>query len=255
MSGGEQPASVRTVIPAEGSDERAGHSILSGSPLHDAEVESRWEAAPAVVLVIGLQALLAIVSRQNGWELWGLPWWVWLLSVMPEGVLLLPLAFRWPRRQLEQLGHRRTVALALLAVVSAANTLALVALIGSLLSGQERSGVELLLKGVTIWATNVIAFGLWFWGLDRGGPIRRRDPDPSPPDFQFPQLENPQLAEPGWHPHLIDYIYLSFTNSIAFSPTDAMPLTRWAKLLMLAESSVSAITVLLVAARSVNIFK
>ena len=101
----------------------------------------------------------------------------------------------------------------------------------------------------------MIAFGLWYWGFDRGGPVRRVQPDPPPPDFQFPQMENPQLAEPGWYPHLIDYVYVSFTNSIAFSPTDAMPLTRWAKLLMLSESAVSSITILLVAARSVNIFK
>jgi hypothetical protein len=143
----------------------------------------------------------------------------------------------------------------LLACVSAANALALVALIGSLLSGQEKSGPELLLKAVTVWGTNVMAFGLWFWGFDRGGPIRRREAVPPPPDFQFPQLENPQLAQPGWYPRLLDYVYISFTNSIAFSPTDAMPLTRWAKLLMLAESAISAVTVLLVAARSVNIFK
>ena len=219
------------------------------------EVESRWEAAPAVVLVIGLQLLLALVSKQAHWRVWGLPWWVWLSSVVPEVALLVPLAFRWPRRQLEQLGHRRTAAIGLLAFVSAANGLALVALIGSLLSGEEKSGPALLLKAVTIWGTNVIAFGLWYWGLDRGGPVQRRAADPPPPDFQFPQLENPQLAEPGWHPRLLDYVYLSFTNSIAFSPTDAMPLTRWAKLLMLIESAVSAVTVLLVAARSVNIFK
>jgi hypothetical protein len=101
----------------------------------------------------------------------------------------------------------------------------------------------------------VIAFGLWYWGLDRGGPVRRLQPNPPPPDFQFPQMENPQLAGPGWYPELIDYIYVSFTNSIAFSPTDAMPLTCWAKLLMLSESAISSITILLVAARAVNIFK
>jgi uncharacterized membrane protein len=227
----------------------------AGRDDHSAEVASRWEAAPAVVLVIGLQLALAIVSQRAGWTLWGLPWWVWLLSVVPELMLLLPLAFSWPRHRLEQLGHRRTAAVGLLAAVSAANALALVALIGSLLSGEERSGAELLLKGLTIWATNVIAFGLWFWGLDRGGPIRRREANPPPADFQFPQMENPQLAEPGWCPRLFDYVYLSFTNSIAFSPTDAMPLTRWAKSLMMTESAVSAVTVLLVAARSVNIFK
>lgn len=225
----------------------------SGSELHEEEVESRWEAAPAVVLVIALQLLIAVVSEREGWKLWGLPWWVWLPAVAPELALLLPLAFAWPRRRLEQSGHRRSTAIGLLAVVSAANALALVALLGSLVTGAEKSGSELLLKGATIWGTNVIAFGLWFWGLDRGGPIRRRAPNPPPPDFQFPQLENPQLAEPGWHPRLLDYVYVSFTNSIAFSPTDAMPLTRWAKSLMLLESAVSAMTVLLVAARSVNI--
>jgi hypothetical protein len=225
------------------------------STVHEEEVESRWEAAPAVVVVMGLQILLALVSKYERWKLWGLPWWVWLLSVAPEFALLVPLAFRRPRRRLEQLGRRRMAAVGLLAVVSAANALALVALIGSLLSGEEKSGPELLLKAVTIWGTNVIAFGLWFWGFDRGGPIRRLEADPPLPDFQFPQLENPQLAEPSWHPRLLDYVYVSFTNSIAFSPTDAMPLTRWAKLLMLAESAISAVTVLLVAARSVNIFK
>ena len=101
----------------------------------------------------------------------------------------------------------------------------------------------------------MIAFGLWYWAFDRGGPVRRREPDPPPPDFQFPQMENPELAAPGWHPRLLDYLYLSFTNSVAFSPTDAMPLTRQAKVLMLLEASASAITVLLVAARAVNILR
>ena len=103
--------------------------------------------------------------------------------------------------------------------------------------------------------SNVITYGLWYWEFDRGGPVRRLDPDPPPPDFQFPQMDNPRLAEPGWQPELLDYIYVSYTNSIAFSPTDVLPLTRWAKLLMLSESAVSALTVLLVAARAVNIFK
>ena len=107
---------------------------------------------------------------------------------------------------------------------------------------------------MAVWGTNTISFALWFWAVDRGGPVRRFRPNPPPPDFQFPQMENPQLAEPGWAPHFFDYVYVSFTNSIAFSPTDAMPLTRRAKLMMLAESSVSSVTILLVAARAVNIF-
>jgi hypothetical protein len=229
--------------------------VSSVDPIRGEEIESRWEAAPAVALVIVFQLILALVSQARGWTLWELPWWVWLIPVGPEIALLLPLAWNRPRRRLEQLGHRRTVALALLAVVSLTNALLLVALIGSLIKGHEKSGAQLLLKAVIVWGTNVIAFGLWYWGFDRGGPIRRLQPEPPPPDFQFPQLENPQLAEAGWYPRLVDYIYVSFTNSIAFSPTDAMPLTRWAKLLMLFESAISAITVLLVTARAVNIFK
>jgi hypothetical protein len=205
--------------------------------------------------VIASQLLLAIVSRTEHWKLWDLPWWVWLIPVGPELALLIPLAWRRPRRRLEQTGHRRTVALVLLGFISLANALLLVAVIASLIQGSEKSGAQLLLKAITVWGTNVITYGLWFWEIDRGGPVRRFRPNPRPPDIQFPQMENPQLAEPDWRPHLIDYINVSFTNSIAFSPTDAMPLTRRAKMLMLSESTVSSVTVLLVAARAVNIFK
>ena len=114
------------------------------------------------------------------------------------------------------------------------------------MTGNEKSGAELLFKAITIWSTNVMIFGLWYWAVDQGGPVRRVQLDPPPHDFQFPQDENPELAEPDWRTHLVDYVYVSFTNSIAFSPTDAMPLTRRAKLLMLIESSVSAMTILLV---------
>ena len=223
--------------------------------MREEEFESRWEAAPAVAVVIAMQLLLALVSRGEHWTLWVFPWWVWIVPVGLELLLLVPLAWHRPRRRLEQLGRRRTVAIALLALVSASNALLLLAVIASLVRGDENSGAQLLLKAVTVWTTNVIAFGLWYWAFDRGGPARRVQPNPPRPDFQFPQMENPQLASPDWEPELVDYLYVSFTNSIAFSPTDAMPLSRWAKLLMLTESALSALTVLLVAARAVNIFK
>lgn len=228
---------------------------MTRDALREEEIESRWEAAPAVALVLAMQLLLALVSRNQHWKLWIFPWWVWLIPVAPEALLLLPLVWHRPRRRLEQLGHRRTVALALLAVVSLANALLMLSVIASLVRGDERSGAQLLLKAITVWTTNTIAFGLWYWAFDRGGPVRRLRPNPPPPDFQFPQMENPQLAAPGWQPEFVDYLYISFTNSIAFSPTDAMPLSRWAKLLMLSESAISSLTVLLVAARAVNIFK
>jgi hypothetical protein len=226
---------------------------VSQGELQEAEVESRWEAAPAVLLVIGLQVLLALMSRAGDWELWGLPWWIWLVVIGPEVALVAALSWSRARALLEQLGARRTASLTLIAVVSVGNGLALAALTGSLVSGEETSGAQLLFKGLAIWATNVLAFGLWYWELDRGGPVRRREPRPPPPDFQFPQTGNPRVGETDWEPQLVDYMYVSFTNSVAFSPTDAMPLTRWAKLLMLAEASASGITILLVVARAVNI--
>jgi hypothetical protein len=223
--------------------------------LREEEFESRWEAAPAVAIVIAMQLVLAFVSRAQSWKLWVFPWWVWLVPAVPETFLLAALAWSRPRQRLEQLGLRRTVAITQLAFVSLANALLLTAVIASLVRGDEKSGAQLLLKAITVWTTNVVAFGLWYWAFDRGGPVSRLSGDTSPPDFQFPQMENPQLAAPGWQPELVDYLYVSFTNSIAFSPTDAMPLSRWAKLLMLAESATSALTILLVAARAVNIFK
>lgn len=243
-----------------GDDDTSRHEQLEDHAepavdVREGEVESRWEAGPAVGLIVLLQIALATVSRSQEWTLWRLPWWSWLLLAVPELLLLIALTWSRPRHQLEQLGHRRTAALSLIGLVSIGNGIMLLALIASVLTGHEQNGGELLFKGVTTWSTNVIAFGLGYWALDRGGPIRRREPDPPPPDFQFPQMENPQLAEPGWHPRLFDYVYVSFTNAIAFSPTDAMPLTRSAKILMMIESAASAITVLLVAARAVNILK
>jgi hypothetical protein len=223
--------------------------------LREAERESQLEAAPAVALVIGLQVVLALVSRSQSWKLWEFSWWLWLIPVGPELALVALLAWHRPRRQLEQMGIRRTVELTLLAVLGCANAFLVFAVIASLVSGDERSGAQLLLKAVTVWGTNVVTFGLWFWMIDRGGPVRRLEPKPPPPDFQFPQMENPELAAPGWQPHLVDYVYVAFTNALAFSPTDAMPLSRRAKLLMLFESAMSALTILLVAARAVNIFK
>jgi hypothetical protein len=228
---------------------------VSAAGVHEEEIQSRFEATFGVVFVMALQVTLALVSLGGGWKLIGLPGWVWLIPTGPEAALLVPLAWSLPRQRLEQLGQRRAFALALVGVITAANVLALAALIASLVAAQEKSGGELLLKGATIWSTNVMTFGLLFWEVDRGGPIRRRDSDPPPCDFQFPQDENPKLAEANWRPHLADYVYISFTNAIAFSPTDAMPLTRRVKMMMLAESAISATTVLLVAARAVNILR
>ena len=215
--------------------------------------ETRLEATPAFLAVVAGQVALALQSRQSGWRLSALPWWHWLVPAGLELVLISSLLHSATHDRLNRIHKRRAVALLLIAVITAANSVSLGALIISLVHGNETSGPELLFKGITIWATNVVAFGLLFWELDGDGPYDRANAPINARDFQFPQQENPDLAPPGWRPRLIDYIYIAFTNAIAFSPTDAMPLRGRAKLLMLVESAASALTVLLVAARAVNI--
>jgi len=146
---------------------------------------------------------------------------------------------------------KHKLAISLTALLSAANLVALGFLVRRLLGGTI-GGSELLFAAGQIWTVNVIAFGLWYWELDGGGPPRRRVSPLGRRDFAFAQMTTPALAEPGWSPRLVDYLYLSFTNASSFSPSDTLPLTSWAKLLMLIQSSISIVTLILVAARAVN---
>ena len=221
--------------------------------LREEHRESHQEAGLAVAIVAVLQLTVGIVSLQQDWKLAGAPGWVWFIPVVCELALLAVLWARVGLEPDEQEGGRRRLVLLVLAVIGGFNAIALVALIVSLTALHFKAGGQLLLEAATVWATNVVAFGLGYWELDRGGPRRRVLPDPPPADFQFPQMENPELAAPGWRPRLLDYVYVSFTNATAFSPTDAMPLSRAAKTLMLIEAALSAMTILLVAARAVNV--
>jgi uncharacterized membrane protein len=225
------------------------------SRLLQAAHEARNDAAPFALGAAAVLVLLAVLSRQADWELLGHQlWWIWLVVAAPYiclcAVLLLGVA------RLAQHDHRREIVIGLLTLVWAFTVLGVVVLVASLLShsGGEITGRQLLLSGGVVLFTDAVAFGLAFWELDCGGPVARAlSTAPRKPDFQFPQDENPGLAREGWAPRLWDYLYVSLTNSIAFSPTDVMPLSRSAKGLMAAESTLSGITILLVAARAVNI--
>jgi hypothetical protein len=117
----------------------------------------------------------------------------------------------------------------------------------------QYTAAVLLGGGAAIFLTNVIAFGIWYWELDRGGPFARQAGKHPYPDFLFPQMSDPGNARPDWRPTFVDYLYVSFTNVVAFSPTDTMPLARWAKGMMTIQSLVSMTTIALVIARAVNI--
>jgi len=176
----------------------------------------------------------------------------WLLPVL-EGALLVGLVIASPHPNVRHSRFRRHVAIGMIALVSAANMVSLVLLCHKLLLGGKENGHALILSGIVLWCTNVLLFGLWYWEVDRGGPAARVSDQEGFPDFMFVQMDKTQFAPEGWRPKLIDYLYLSFTNATAFSPTDTMPLTPTAKWLMSAQSLASLVTVGLVVARAVNI--
>ena len=168
-----------------------------------------------------------------------------------EGLLALALILAMPAMRYSP--WRRRFAIALIGLVSAANLASLALLIHYLLRGGSVGGEQLVMSGVVLWATNVLIFGLWFWELDRGGPIARAMDSEAPPDFLFPQMAEPRFAPPGWMPGFVDYLYLSLTNATAFSPTDTLPLSRSAKALMGLQSVAALVTLGLVVARAVNV--
>jgi hypothetical protein len=213
---------------------------------------ARRDAAPFALAILGANVLLALLSRGAGWELFGsADWWVWLLLAGPSALLFLTLVVGPSRIGLERL--QREVAIGLLVLLGVGTGAATLCVVVSL-TRWTPSGPQLLVSAVVVLVTNVITYALVFWELDSGGPIARALSEARDrPDFQFPQDENRDLAPPGWTPALVDYLYLSLTNSVAFSPTDAMPLSHHAKLFMGLEASISLVTVLVVAARAINV--
>ena len=206
--------------------------------------EQRFPVTLVIIAAIVLQIELPKkFAMQPQWVLPGL-----------EAVLLAGLVIANPKRLCRESRVLRTASLVLIAVISFGNVWSAVRLVDELVKGTAgNSPGPLLLTGGAIWGTNVIAFALWYWEFDRGGPVARAvNPRPHP-DFMFAQMQSPELAPPDWEPNFLDYLYLSFTNATAFSPTDCLPLSRWAKMAMLAQSAVSLITVALVIARAVNI--
>jgi hypothetical protein len=209
--------------------------------------EARWQVAACTAVAIGLQIAvpgrLAVVTP------------AWIMPAL-EGVLFIAIAVANPGRINRESAVLRTLGLGLAALISFANAWSVVSLTEGLVRGTEGgSAGPLLVTGGAIWLTNVIVFGLWYWEFDRGGPAARALGIRKYTDFMFPQMATPELAPADWEPAFADYLYLAFTNASAFSPTDVMPLSRWAKLAMTIQSVISIVTIALIVARAVNILR
>jgi uncharacterized membrane protein len=209
--------------------------------------ERRWPVTLSVVVAVVLQFLLPARFTQP------LPPYL-LLGL--EVALLIGLSIANPVR-IERHGPTvRAASVVLIALITLGNVVSAVLLVRAILDGHAGgSAAPLFGTGASIWATNVIAFALWYWEFDRGGPVERANGTMRHPDLMFPQMVSPQLAPADWEPQFIDYLYLGFTNATAFSPTDVMPLSRWAKMTMLVQSAVSLAVGALVIARAVNILR
>jgi hypothetical protein len=190
-----------------------------------------------------------------------------LLVPVLELALFVPLLIANPHRFTRETAPLRAVSIALIVLIAVSNVTALGLLIHELVGGHAESGRLLLLGAAQVWITNMIAFGLAFWELDRGGPVSRalKPHDQLPPaDFRFPQDEDHDaIAEVAagsskvsdWSPAFLDYLYVSVTNSSAFSPTDTMPLSHRAKMLMTIESLSGLVLMVIVIARGVNVLQ
>jgi uncharacterized membrane protein len=165
-------------------------------------------------------------------------------------VLLIPIVVTYHRGV-----YRISRILTLLA--NAVITLAMIASLVFLIQGipQHREDPRVLLRSaVALWITNVLVFALWYWKLDGGGPgVREARHSRLESSFLFPQMVSADGGDPSWTPHFVDYLFLAFNTSTAFSPTDTAVLSRWAKIGMMLQSLISLTIVVLLAARAVNI--
>lgn len=220
----------------------------------DRRGEVRLPAILAVLVAIALQSLLPnrVVFGPR------------LVVPALELLLLIPLVIVNPFRMNRQTAWSRPVALTLVGLIAVANGVVLGLLVQALLDGSTKEASPLLVAALQVWLTNVIAYGLIYWELDRGGPVPRtlapREELPNA-DFRFPQDEdhdaivevaNGSSQVHDWVPTLIDYLYVSVTNSSAFSPTDTMPLSSRVKVLMAVQSTSALVLSLLVVSRAVS---
>ncbi len=215
------------------------------------EAELRWPTVLAILVALALYALLPSL----------LPSWIRYGVIIVCLALLIPVFVLNPRRLVNEAPWARRLAVTVAVVLLLANLVAFVELLFALVSVDEPDPQGLLLGALVVWVTQAIAFAVIYWEMDRGGPVTRRmQPREKHPtaDFRFPQDEDVVLpadktSDREWRPAYFDYLYFSATNSMAFSPTDVLPLSHRAKALMLAQSIAGFLLLALAIARAVNI--
>jgi hypothetical protein len=216
------------------------------TPVQAARGEHWWPVALAIVIVAFLHVALPAKYRVN-------PAWVAPAVLL---ALLAALIIGDPGRIDRQKTWLRIGTSAVIALLTVANLLAAARLVDDILTSNKlyaSNATGLLATGGVIWATNVIAFGLWYWDLDRGGAAARAHHPQANPAFIFPEMLHAQYVPAPWVPTFVDYLSLGFWTATAFSPTDISAIKPWAKLLMITEAVVSLVIAALVIARAINI--
>ncbi|HEY7282389.1 MAG TPA: hypothetical protein VID47_12435 [Actinomycetota bacterium] len=216
---------------------------MSGGSATRKPGEPRWPASLAVGAALLLYFLLP-ESISFGPR--------WLIPAL-EAVVVIPLTIVAPRRDSEEQRVARMASLILLGIVLAGVGASLILLVRGVIAGELKTGGPLIRSGAVLWLNTVVGFGLLYWELDRGGPAVRGQPGDGRPDFLFPQMGTHEIGQQDWVPTFVDYLFLSFTDSTAFSPTDTLPLTSRAKLLMMLEALAAISIVVMVVGRAVNV--
>jgi uncharacterized membrane protein len=205
--------------------------------------EHRWPFAVAIMAMIALQSLLP--ERLSLGNRYVLP--------IIELIIIVVLFLANPGRMERRSKPLRMIGLVLIAVASLGNAWSLLWLVRDITGGTGTGTAgQLLATGGDVWLINVLTFAVWYWELDRGGAAARARGEDPYPDFLFPQMTAGEMAPKDWEPQFADYLYLAFTNSTAFSPTDVLPFSRWAKVVMLFQAAISLVTAALVVAKAVN---
>src|ERR1700749_660194 len=208
--------------------------------------EHWWPVATAIIVVAGLHVALPARYRVQP---------AWLLPAVVL-VLLAVVVIGDPGRIDRQRAWLRIVISAVIALITLANLFGAVRLIVEILTNNKLFANHpggLLAAGAVIWATNVIAFALWYWDLDRGGAAARAHHPYDNPAFVFPEMQHTEHVPATWVPRFVDYLSLAFWTATAISPTDISAIKPWAKLLMMLEAGCSIVLAALVIARAINV--